>query len=214
MPLSRHEHLLQHHRHHHRTARRLRAPRRNQTNTMKTKLPVLITIVLVTNVLPLHAAPENPAPPPEMKELNRLAGSWKVVEIVGKKAEWTPEEVRTKGGSTTMTKWIFDGHFLEDRKTHSTDGNMHLGIWSYDAQEKAYHYTMFQTAHGRTDFTIRWDEKKEALIGTAPMPGGVTMRTTMRFPDADTKDWHAVATDAAGKVYLDMHAVEKRQPEK
>jgi hypothetical protein len=148
---------------------------------------------------------EPPARPAELKELERLAGTWKVAEFVAKKAEWTAEEIRSSGDVAT-TKWIMDGWFLEDRKAPA-NGSEHLGIWHYDEAEKVYHYTMFQAPGGvRLDLTVRWDEKNQVFNGQGAMPNGVTMRTTTRFADKNTKVWTAVATDATGKVYLDISA--------
>lgn len=172
-------------------------------------LRILMAAVAV-NLISSHAFGADPtARPVELKVLDRLVGTWKVSEFVSKKAEWTPEEVRASGDVAT-TKWIQEGWFLEDRKTPA-NGSGHLGIWHFDQAEKAYHYTMFQAPGGnRMDLTVHWDEKAQAFKGESQMPNGVTMRTTTRFPDKNTKAWTAVATDAAGKVYLDMACKEAR----
>jgi hypothetical protein len=163
--------------------------------------------VCLTSSFALGAEP--PAPPPELKLLDPYVGTWKVAEFVGKKAEWTPEEIHTSGDTAT-TKWIMNGWYLEDRKAPG-QGAEHLGIWHYDQEQKAFHYTMFQAPGGyRADFTVRWNEKTKSFNGTANYPNGVTLRTSGRFPDRDTKEWTAIATDAAGKVYLDMKCKEVR----
>lgn len=173
------------------------------------KIKILVVAVAFGVVASLARCAEPPAPPAELKVLQPLVGTWKVAEFVSKKAEWTPEEIRTSGDVAT-TKWVMGGWFLEDRKVPA-NGTDHLGIWHYDASERVYHYTMFQSPGGnRTDLTIRWDERAKSFTGTASLPNGVTMRTTTRLIDPDTKAWTAIATDAAGKVYLDMAAKEVR----
>ncbi len=173
------------------------------------KFQFLVSLFVTNLTLGVAICADPPARPTELKELDRLVGTWKVAEFVAKKAEWTPEEVRTSGDVAT-TKWIMDGWFLEDRKSPA-NGSDHLGIWHYDQGEKAFHYTMFQVPGGnRADFTIHWNAKTQAFEGTAPHPNGVTMRTTSRFPNKDTKEWSAIATDAAGKVYLDIRCKEVR----
>ncbi len=151
---------------------------------------------------------EPPALPPELKLLDPYVGTWTVAEFVSKKAEWTPEEVRTSG-ETATTKWIMNGWYLEERNAPG-QGTEHLGIWNYDRAQKAFQFTMYQPGGFRADFTLHWNEKTKSFEGTAPYPNGVTMRTTGRFPNKDTKEWTAIATDAAGKVYLDMKCKEIR----
>lgn len=170
---------------------------------------VLVASVAACLFSSLALAAEPPVRPAELKELDRLVGTWKMAEFVSKKSVWTPEEVRSSGNVAT-TKWIMNDWFLEDR-TASAGGAEHLGIWHFDRSENAYHYTMFLApGGGRMDLTLHWDEKAQAFKGVGSLPNGVTMRTETRFPDKDTKEWTAVATDAAGVVYQDMKAKEVR----
>ena len=173
------------------------------------RLPILAAAFAVSLTSSLAICAEPPARPAELKELDRFVGTWKVAELVSKKAEWTPEEVRASGNLSTF-KWIMDGWFMEERAIPA-NGADHLGIWHYDQADKNYRCAMFQVPGGnRMDFTHRWDAKAQVFNGTCAMPNGVTMRSTIRFPDKNTKEWHAIATDAAGKVYLDMTCKEVR----
>lgn len=172
-------------------------------------LRIIVTALLLVLVSSIARSADPPTQTAELKVLDRFVGTWKVAEFTTKKAEWTPEEVQSSGDVAT-TKWIMDGWFLEDRKVPA-NGSEHLGIWHYDQAAKAYHYTMFQVPGGnRMDLILNWDDKAQEFKGTASMPNGVTMRTVNRFPDKNTKEWTAIATDAAGKVYLDMKAKEVR----
>jgi hypothetical protein len=101
-----------------------------------------------------------------------------------------------------------------DDRTFPNDGSQHHGVWSWSAEEKAYHYTYFGEAGDRMELTAHWDAASQTMTTTGPMPNGVTMHGTIHFADANTKEWHIIATDAAGKVYLDMSAKETRRAKK
>src|SRR5437016_1494342 len=94
----------------------------------------ILMAAIAVNLISSHAlSAEPPARPSELKELDRLVGTWKVAEFISKKAEWNPEEVHANGDVAT-TKWIMDRRFLEDRKLPA-NGSEHLGIWHYDQTE-------------------------------------------------------------------------------
>jgi hypothetical protein len=169
---------------------------------MKSPNLTLTFIISLAAFAPLRAD----APPPlapELKELERTVGTWKVVESVAKVAEWTPKEVR-QSGEVATTKLILGGRYAEDRNEN------HLGVWSYDEAEKVFHYSWFPGAGGHSEFTFRWDAAKQSFIGGAPLFNGIAFHGEIHFPDAKTKKWHLKATDAAGKVYLDLSATETR----
>ncbi len=173
------------------------------------RLPILAAALSASLTSSLALGAEPPTRPAELRELDRLVGTWKVAEFVSKKGEWTPKEVRTSGDVATF-KWIMDGWFLEERAIPA-GGADHLGIWHYDQADKVFRCAFYQAPGGnRTDFTHRWDARAQVFNGTCAMPNGVTMRSAIRFPDKNTKVWTAVATDAAGKVYLDMTCKEVR----
>ena len=172
---------------------------------MKTlSLIIATSLVFLTSLL---SEPTAPPVPNEMKELSPFLGTWTETEFVSKVAEWTPKEVRRQGGTAT-TQPILGGRCLVD------DGSGHHGVWSWNAEEKAYHYTYFGEAGDRMELTAHWDAASQTMTTAGPMPNGVTMHGTIHFPDAITKEWHIVATDADGKVYLDMTAKETRKAKK
>ena len=174
---------------------------------MKTLGGILLTTLLFVMTLP--GEPAAPAVPPAMDALRPFAGTWTETEFVSKVAEWTPKEVRRQGGSAT-TQPILSGQYLVDDRTGSPEGSGHHGVWSWNAEEKAFHYTYFGGAGDRMELTGHWDAASKTMTTSGPMPNGVTMHGTIHFPDPNTKEWHVVATDAAGKVYLDMTSKETR----
>ena len=174
--------------------------------------PHIITLAFITSLTafaPLRAEPTAPPVATEMKELDRVVGTWTQTELVLKQAEWTPKEIRVSG-DVAAAKPIMGGRYIEDLKIRAADGSEHIGLRSFDEAAKVYHYSFFGSAGNRLEFTFRWDAAAQSFIGTAPMPNGVTMHGTIRFPDKDTKEWHAVATDPSGKVYLDLSSKEVR----
>lgn len=174
---------------------------------MKTLSRILATCLV--SLTALQGEPTAPPVPNEMKELSPFLGTWIEAEFVSKVAEWTPKEIRRQGGTAT-TQPILGGRYLVDDKASSKDGSGHHGVWSWNAEEKAYHYTYFGEAGDRMEFTAHWDAASQTMTVTGPMPNGVTMHGTIHFTDANTKEWHMVAKEAAGKVYLDMTAKETR----
>ena len=176
---------------------------------MKTAILTLAFIISLITGSPLCAEPAAPPLAPELKELDRVVGTWEQKELTLKQAEWTPKEIRVSG-NVAAAKPIMGGRYIEDLNIRAADGSEHIGLWSYDEAAKVYHFSYFPSDGNRLEFTFRWDAATQSFIGTAPMPNGVTMRSTIRFPDKDTKEWHAVATDASGKVYLHMSSKEVR----
>lgn len=173
----------------------------------------LILITCLASLGSLHSEPAAPPILPEMEALSPFLGTWAESEFVSKVAEWTPVEVRRHGGTAT-TQPIMGGRCLVDDRTSPSDGSEHHGVWSWNAEEKAYHYTYFGAAGDRMELTGQWDAASQTMTTTGSMPNDVTMRGTIHFTDANTKEWHIVATDAAGKVYLDMTAKETRRVKK
>ena len=180
---------------------------------MKLRILALTLVISLFANSPLRAEPAAPPLPPELKELDRVVGTWEQKELILKRAEWTPKEIRVSG-DVAAAKPIMGGRYIEDLKMRAADGSEHIGLWSFDEAAKVYHYSFFGSAGNRLEFTFRWDATAQSFIGTAPMPNGVTMHGTIHFPDKDTKEWHAVATDASGKVYLDMSSKEIRAQKK
>ena len=172
-----------------------------------------LSLILAIYLVSLTSLHSEPVIPPEMKALNPFLGTWTQAEFVSKVAEWTPKEIRTRGATAT-TQPIMGGRCLVDERTFPEDGSQHHGVWSWNAEEKAYHFTYFGEAGDRMEMTGHWDEASQTMTISAPMPNGVTMRSAIHFPDANTKEWHAVATDASGKVYLDMTSKETRRAKK
>lgn len=144
-----------------------------------------------------------PAKPPELKILERFAGTWDT-KTTNKVAEWTPKEERTTG--TTTNKWVLGGRFMQCQGKDSL-GVEFIGKWTYDTQKKAYRTWFFNSAGTALEWSGTWDEDAKAFVVTNDLSNGITGTLTMHVVDKDTVAWSSDAKDADGKVY---HAMEGR----
>lgn len=133
---------------------------------------------------------EPPALPPELKLLDPYVGTWTVAEFVSKKAEWTPEEVRTSG-ETATTKWIMNGWYLEERNSPG-QGTEHLGIWNYDRCRRRFNSPCISRAASAPTLPFTGMRKPRALKGPRPIqtaspcerPDGSRTRTQKSGPQS------------------------------
>jgi hypothetical protein len=137
--------------------------------------------------------------PPELKVLQRLAGTWDVKGI-SRPAAWTPKEVRTT--SKVTRKWVLDGRFLQDNSEIS-DGTESISLLTYDPQKKAYRSWWFSSQGNSSKSTGQWGAAAETMSFTADLGDGLTSRDSVRFLDQDRHDWHVVVRDRDGKLYFD-----------
>jgi hypothetical protein len=136
--------------------------------------------------------------PPEMKVLDRLAGTWDA-KVVFKPAQWTPSEVRTTSKNTRT--WVLDGQFLQDTSEIS-DGTQGFSLVTYDPQMKAYRSWWFNS-EGRTSKSGgKWDAAAETLSFRADLGDGLTSYSSVRFIDRDRHDWKVMVKDGDGKLYF------------
>src|SRR4051794_22704868 len=104
-------------------------PYNPRTTRYQMKARSLILAICLVCVTSLHSEPSAPIPP-EMKALNPFLGTWTQAEFVSKVAEWTPQEIRTRGATAT-TQPIMGGRCLVDDRTFPEDGAQHHGVWSW-----------------------------------------------------------------------------------
>ena len=58
---------------------------------------------------------------------------------------------------------------------------------------------------------MQWDEKNHTLAGKYEIAEGVICETTARFVDDDTYEWHWLAKDAKGTIYVDAEGKKIRK---
>ena len=170
------------------------------------KLALLAAMLLSLVVLSAAQMPM-PKPAPELKQLNWMAGSWKLVGDV-KPGPMGP------GGKMTMTedvRWMQGNFFLVSRSKFSGGGmgsGSGIAVMGYDADAKKYTYNEFNSWGEATKSTGTVDGKTWSWYGEDKMGKGkfimnVTSPTSYTFQYDMSKDgtqWTTVMTGTATKV--------------
>jgi|SRR5579884_3721921 len=150
---------------------------------------------------PPAGAEKPPDRSPGLKPLERLVGTWRE-ESVSRPAAWTPREERET--QTVQSEWVLEGAYLQMKEKGKESEAIQL--ITFDPDKKVFRRWRFTSGRTLTESTGRWDEKSGTWTWTADMGEGVTLRSTWRVVDANTMEGTAVATDGAGKVYLDLRS--------
>jgi hypothetical protein len=136
---------------------------------------------------------------PELKVLDRLAGTWDVTAH-GKKAVWTPEEGSMK--SKVVRSWVLNRGYLQD-VSKADDGTESMSLFTYDPKRGEYRSWWF-ASDGYTSKSIgQWDAASNSMRLRSTLPEGQTSAGSVHFTDDDHHEWKILITDAAGKVYFD-----------
>ena len=145
--------------------------------------------------------------PVELKVLDRMIGEWNLVHIQ-KPAAWTPDGGRTT--SKIERQWILDGRFVMETAIIS-DGRENMSLFGFDPQNKVYRGWWFSSDGNRNTPTGSWDEQSQTMSFVTDLDDGIKIRSSGRFADPNQEVWEFKATDAVGKVYLDMEITATRQ---
>jgi len=168
------------------------------------------TAFLVLAVL-LHAearGQDASGPPPEMKVLQKLAGTWKVLNI-NKPSKWMPKESRST--STDKGEVILGGRFLE-RRGFDAEGNLiPSSMYTYDTDKKTYLWWFYVSNGAVGEFVGAWDATRQTLLFRPRTESPLRGVTTYRFLDENTFDWSIVAKDADGEISFHMEGNAVRQ---
>jgi len=171
-------------------------------------MKTLTILLLMTGMVgqAVHAA--EPAKPPELKVLERFVGTWDC-EAVIKAAIWTPEEKREK--SVEVNEMSVDGWFLHG-SSKTTDGKTNAIVMNtYDPAQKSYRIWRFVPGGSCLEMKGEWDEAASTLTITSDLGHDVTQKAVFHLTDEDHRDYHVVAMDGDGKVYLDVQATVTRK---
>ena len=143
-------------------------------------------------------------PPPEMKVLEKLLGTWKV-ENIGK----VPEATRST--STHKRELILGGRFVEDKGFDDQGKPISSGMYTYDAGKRAYRWWFFDQSGFYVEATGSWDESRRTFTFTNKQGWGDTGVTTIRFRDETAFDWTITGKDTGGKVVFQAEGEAVRQ---
>jgi hypothetical protein len=142
----------------------------------------------------------------ELKALDRYAGKWDITSVA-KKAEWTPEETRTKGKVERV--WVLNRTILQ-AITKGDDGKETISLLTFDPKRSEYRGWWFASAGPMTKATGKWEKASDSIQLKSTLPIGQTRRDeeprptiSLRYIDADHHEWQIQHTDVAGKVYFD-----------
>lgn len=151
----------------------------------------------------------DPPPPPELKVLERLIGSWDTV-AVSKPAVWTPKEVRTT--SKVTRKWILDGRFVQDTSEVS-DGQEGFSLMTFDPAVNKYRSWWFSSEGHSNKTAGEWNERTETMSFKADLDDGLVARSSAQFVNKDRHVWKVEIKDGGGKLYFDSEWTLTRQKE-
>ncbi len=147
------------------------------------------------------------APPPEMKLLQQMVGTWQESNV-SRVAERTPVETRTK--TTLKVVPILGGHFVRCEVFDDDGKAIAMMIRTFDAEQQACRQWMFHPGSCGVESRGQWDEATNTLTLTDEGQR-ITGTATIRFSDKDTIQWSFISRDRRGKVYFDAIGKSVRQ---
>ena len=168
------------------------------------------TAALIMAVL-MHAdvrGQESNAPPPEMKVLGRLVGTWDHEQIVK-----VPEETRSTNFVAKL-EFVLGGRFVQANGNFDDQGKpTFTEMYTYDSNRRTYRYWFFMSSGFYWETTGTWDESSQTFTFKGRLGAGDTgtMTATLRFSDEATFVYSLVGTDPGGKVNYRMEGKATRQ---
>ena len=171
-------------------------------------LPPAFAVLVMALLMSSEVDGQEPsAPPPEMKALERLLGTWKVEQIVK-----VPEESRST--NTVKRELVLGGRFVQEVGGGVDNLPRHTGMYTYDSDRKAYRYWFFMSGGFYWEPTGTWDESSQTLTFTgkvgARRSSGITT-VTFRFSDETTLIFSLITRDAGGEIIYRVEGKSVRQ---
>ena len=169
-----------------------------------------VTAFLVVAVL-MHAdvrGQEPNAPPPEMKALERLVGTWKVDQVVK-----VPKEERSTN-LVVKRELVLGGRFVQETGGLDDKGKPgFMGMYTYDAAKKDYRYWFFLSSGFCWEPRGTWDESIQTFTfkGRVGADARGTMTATLRFSDETTFAFSVIGNESDGEVVYHLEGKSVRQ---
>ena len=166
-----------------------------------------MTTSLVLAVL-MHAVvrgQEPDAPPPEMKVLQKLLGTWKV--------EQTTSVPKETGSITHVVKreLVLGNRFVQETGGFDDGEPDYTAMLTYDSQRKTYRNWFFHDSGFYWEASGAWDETSQTLTFTYGLPGGGKGMLTFRFRDETTLVFSMIGRDPRGEVVYRSEGTAVRQ---
>ena len=174
---------------------------------MKCLLPMTASLILAV-LMHADVRGQESAPPPEMKALERLLGTWDHEQIVK-----VPEESRSTN-LVVKRELVLGGRFVQEMGNFDDQGKpTFTGMYTYDSNRNTYRYWFFMSSGFYWEPTGTWDESSQTFTFKGRLGAGDTgtMTATLRFSDEATFVYSLVATDPGGKVNYHMEGKSVRQ---
>lgn len=171
--------------------------------TIKSTIGLLVAISAAVAV-----GGEQPPKPPELEVLKRFVGTWDS-KVVMKPAVWTPKEVQLE--AIEVNEMTLDGWFLHGA-SKTSDGKTHAILMStYDPAKKKFRIWRFTPGRACEELTAEWNETTSTLTIVSDLGHGITSTAAFHLIDKDHREYHVVAKDSDGKVYLDYQGTVARR---
>jgi len=157
---------------------------------MKFLLPTAALLILAV-LAHTDVRGQESSPPPEMKALERLVGTWYHEQTVKVPKETRSTNLVVKG------ELVLGGRFLQEQAGSDDKGKpTGTGMYTYDSNRKTYRYWFFHSSGGYWDSTGTWDESSQTFTFKGGVGAGdATMTATMRFSDEATLVYSLVTTN-------------------
>ena len=174
---------------------------------MRLLLPTTASLIFAV-LMHADVRSQESAPPPEMKPLERLVGTWKPEQI-----HKVPEEARP-ANFVVKRELVLGGRFVQEMGNFDDKGKpTFTGMYTYDSTRKTYRYWFFLSSGFYWEPTGTWDESSQTFTFKGRLGAGDTgtMTATLRFSDEATFVYSLVGTDPGGKVNYHMEGKSVRQ---
>ncbi|MBC8872541.1 MAG: protein kinase [Planctomycetes bacterium] len=146
------------------------------------------------------------APPPEMKALQKLVGTWNVEQTVK-----VPEEGRSEK-LVVKRELALGGRFVHEMGGFDNKGKPNfVGMYTYDTNRRAYRYWLFVSEGVCIESTGTWNERSQTFNFTNRPDWGGTGVITLRFADETTFAVSIISRDPRGKTSYHLEAKSVRQ---
>ena len=163
---------------------------------MKCLLPTTASVILAVLIYADVRGQESNTPPPEMKALEKLVGTWDHEHTVKVPKETRSTNLVAKG------ELVLGGRFLQEQAGSDDKGKpTSTGMYTYDSNRKTYRYWFFHSSGGYWDSTGTWDESSQTFTFKGRVGAGdATMAATRRFLDETTFVSSLIVRDAGGEI--------------
>jgi Protein of unknown function (DUF1579) len=143
--------------------------------------------------------------------LQRRVGTW-ITETTFRKAEWTREDMTTKGEETI--DWSLDKNVLVTEGWSKPGDSKSTGLMVYDRQTKQYRSWWFDNKGviPRGDTTGQWDAQSESLVFRSDLGDGNIQAMKLTFTNKDRIDWMMTIRNQDGRSMMDVvgHTTRKK----